>query len=103
MDLIAVDIRSVFFRSDTFPTEMTQVGRLVSGLVSNSIVIAGVIFLFLLLFGGLSIIIGAGQSNPQKAAQRKSAATAALIGFLLIFFAYWIVKAVEIIFGTRIL
>jgi hypothetical protein len=70
--------------------------------LSNAIVIAGIILLFLLLFGGLSVIMGAGQSNPQKTAQGKSALTSAVIGFIIIFFAYWIIRAIEIITGATI-
>jgi hypothetical protein len=104
MNSLAVDIRQYFFRdSDTFPTETGQVGGLVSAFMSNAIVLAGIILLFLLFFGGFSYISGAGKSDPQRAAQGKAAITAAIIGFLLIFFSYWIIKAVELMFGMTIL
>jgi hypothetical protein len=104
MDKLSVNIRDFFFSpGDDFPQEVGETGSLVSAMISNAIIIAGVILLFLLLFGGFSFIIGAGQGNPQKAAQGKSALTAALIGFIIIFFAYWIIRVVEVITNTNIL
>lgn len=78
-------------------------GGLVSIILSNAIIIAGIILLFLLIFGGISIIMGAGQGNPEKSAKGQKAVSSALIGFLLIFAVYWIIQIVEVIFGFSIL
>lgn len=75
---------------------------LVSAILSNAIIFAGVIMLFLLLFGGVSIIIGAGQDDPAKAAQGKKAATAAVIGFFIIFTTYWLIEILDFVFGGAI-
>jgi hypothetical protein len=75
----------------------------VSIFLSNAIVIAGVIMIFLLIFGGISIIMGAGQDNPETAARGKQAATTAVIGFILIFAAYWIIQIIEFMTGLEIL
>ena len=75
----------------------------ISIILSNAVVIAGIILLILLIFGGLSVIIGAGQNNPEKAAQGQKAITSAIIGFLIIFAAYWIVYWSQQIFGFNIL
>jgi hypothetical protein len=74
----------------------------VSVILFNAIIIASIILLFLLVFGGISMIIGAGQSNPESTAKGKKAVTSALIGFLIIFTAYWIVQIVERIAGFSI-
>lgn len=76
---------------------------LVSIILSNAIIIAGVIVLFLFIGGGISIIAGAGQDNPERAARGKQAVTAAAIGFIIIFASYWIIQVVEIITGLDIL
>lgn len=76
-----------------------SIGGLVSSFVGAAIVISGVIMLFLFVFGGISIIAGAGQSNPESVARGKKALTAALIGFIIIFTSYWIVRIIELIFG----
>lgn len=83
--------------------ELTDVGTLASSILSTAIAIAGVILLILLIFGGISIIAGAGDNDPQRVARGKQAATAAVVGFLLIFGAYWIIQAIELIFGLNIL
>ena len=46
------------------------------------------------------MIAGAGQDNPERAAKGKQAATSALIGFIIIFAAYWIIRLIEIITGV---
>ena len=47
--------------------------------------------------------MGAGEDNPEKAKKGKQAITAALIGFMIIFCSYWIIKIIEIITGVSIL
>ncbi len=100
MNQIAVDIGT------TFGSPFGQgkgLGDLVSVVLSNVLVIAGIVLLFFFIFGGISMIAGAGQDNPEKAAKGKQAATAALIGFIIIFAAYWIIQIVEKITGLDIL
>lgn len=80
--------------------QTTGLGDLVSVIVSNALVIAGVILLFFFIFGGISMIAGAGRDNPEQAAKGKQAVTSALIGFIIVFAAYWIVRLIEIITGV---
>jgi hypothetical protein len=75
----------------------------VSVILSNSVAIAGVMLLFLLIFGGISIMIGSGSGNKEDVGKGKKAVTAAIAGFLIIFCAYWIIRIVEIITGYSIL
>ena len=100
MEKIAVDI------GESFGSPFGQtygLADLVSVILSNAIVVAGIILLFLLIFGGVSMIIGAGQDNPEAAGKGKQAATAAVIGFIIIFAAYWIIQIIETITGLDIL
>lgn len=87
----------------TFGSPFTQVGPLISVILFNAYIIAGVIVLFLLVFGGLGIIIGAGSGDKQRVGQGRQALTAAIIGFLIIFASYWIIQLVEVITGFCIL
>lgn len=75
----------------------------VSIVVSNAIIIAGVILLFLLVGGGIAMIAGAGQGNPETAAKGRQAVTSAAIGFAIIFVSYWIIQIIEVITGFAIL
>lgn len=100
MNKLAVDIGSTF--SSPFGQEK-GIGSLVSVIISNALVIAGIILVFFFVFGGISMIAGAGQDNPEKAAKGKQAATSALLGFIIIFAAYWIIRIIESITGLNIL
>ena len=95
---MAVNIIDVFSPAKTFPT----LGDLVNVLVRNIFVVAGVLLFLLLIFGGFQVIVKAG-NEPEEAAKGKNAMTAALIGFALIFAAYWIAQILQIIFGVGIL
>jgi hypothetical protein len=98
--LAAVDIGTSF--GSPFGQSL-GVGNLVSIILSNAVVLAGVIMLFLMLIGGFGIIMGAGQDNPETAAKGRKAVTAAVIGFIIIFASYWIIKIVETITAVKIL
>ncbi len=89
---------SIFPPVKTFP----DIGTLVNVLVKNVFVIAGVLLFVLLIFGGLQFIISAGGGDEQGVGKGKNAITAALVGFILIFAAYWIVQIIEFITGVKI-
>lgn len=95
----AVDISQEFQPATRFGT----VGELVSVLLSNAYVLAGLLLFILLIFGGFTLIMGAGGGDPQKAEQGKKAVTAAVVGFLIIFLSYWIMKIIETVTGVQIL
>lgn len=85
--------------SDNFPT----IGSLISIILKNSLTVIGVILLVLLISGGLMFIIGAGSNDSKKSAQAKSVITDALIGFAVVFLAYFIIQIVETVTGLNIL
>ena len=79
------------------------IGKIISGLLQNVYVLAGILLFILLIIGGFIFIIGAGNDNPEQVKKGKQALTAALIGFAIIFCSYWIIKIIEIITGLDIL
>ena len=85
--------------STTFPT----INSFLSVLLRNSLTLIGVIMLGLLISGGLMFIIGAGSDDSKKSAQGKAIITDAVIGFCVVFLAYFIVQIVEVITGLKIL
>lgn len=93
-----IPISEVFPPAKTFPT----LGDLINVLVKNIFVLAGVLLFVLLIFGGLKFIVSAGSGDEQEIAKSKNAITAALIGFLIIFAAYWIVQIIGHISGVKI-
>lgn len=86
-----------------FVDQFSSPGALISIILKNVYMIAGVLLLFLLIFGGISVILGAGQKDPKKTGQGAKAVTAALTGFLIIFASYWIIQIVQYITGLEIL
>lgn len=93
----AVDLKTVF------KSPFENLGDLISVLIPNVLVLAGVILLFLLIFGGFSFIINAGKGDSQGAGKGKQMVTWTIIGFILIFAAYWIIQIIEYITGIPIL
>lgn len=47
------------------------------------------------------MIAGAGNQNPEQTAKGRQAVTSAVIGFVVVFAAYWIVRLIEEILGAR--
>lgn len=78
-------------------------GSFISTLLPNVYIIAGVILLILLIFGGFTYIVNAGKQKPEGVQKGQNAIGAALIGFLLIFISWWIIQLIEIITGIEIL
>lgn len=97
MNKLAVDIGTEF--GSPLGRNIT-IGNLVSSVVSGAIAIAGIIIIFLLIMGGIGIIAGAGSENPEQVAKGKQAITWAVIGFIIVFVAYWIIRIIEIITGV---
>ncbi len=98
--LAAVNIGSTF--NSPFGQSKT-LGDLTSLVVRGGFVIAGVLILFFILFAGFQIIAGAGTNDPKSAEQGKQAATAAALGFVIVFVAYWIVRLIEVLTGASLI
>lgn len=79
------------------------IGKLVSVVVSNAVVFAGIIMFVLILIGGVGVMVSAGKNDPQGAAKSKTLLTSAVVGFIIVFASYWIIKIIEIITGVPIL
>jgi len=63
--------------------------------------IAGLILFFMLIFGGFTIFTSTG--NEEKINQGKGMIVNALVGFIIIFAAYWIIQFLEFTLGISIL
>ncbi len=90
--------------SDYYKTpfgELKGLGDLAGLILQSAIIIAGVIFLFLIAGAGFKIITGAGNNDPKSAGQGKQAFTYAIIGFFIIFATYWIIRIVEEMVGVK--
>ena len=79
---------------------LTSPGAIVSRLLQFAFPLAGLILFAELVWGGFEMLIGATGKGIEAGKQR---VTNALIGFILLFVAYWIFQIVEVIFGVVIL
>jgi hypothetical protein len=104
MNKLAVDIGTEFLGgSNANLKDPSGVGVYVTNIITGAISIAGIILLFFLILGGIGMISGAGKNDPKTVETGKKAATSALIGFIVVFSAYWIVKLIETITGLNLL
>lgn len=78
---------------------LTGIGGIVTLFLNIAFILAGLILLFFFILGGIGMISSAGQSDPQKAEQAKKTITSAVIGFVIIFVSYWIVKLIGQLLG----
>lgn len=79
---------------------LSSINGIINTLVPIIITIAGLILFIMLIAGGFQMLTSA--SNPEAAKAGQQRITTALVGFLIIFAAYWIVQIVEIVLGINI-
>jgi len=77
----------------------TGISEIVSLFLRVAFALAGIILLFFIVLGGIGMISSAGQNDPGKAEQSKKTITSAIIGFIIVFASYWIVKLVGQLLG----
>jgi len=76
-------------------THLNSIGGLISTILPNVFVVAGLIIFFFIVLGGFTMITNAG--NPDKQKEGSQMLTGALIGFAIIFGAYWLVQLIGLI------
>ena len=82
-------------------SKWTNISQIVSRLLIYIFPIAGILTFIFLLYGGFHLIIA--QGNEEGIREAKAKITNAIIGFLIVFLAYWIVQILEIILGVQLL
>ena len=104
MKYLAINIGTTLLqdtRGDLY--QIDSISRYVASFITGAISVAGIILLFMLIGGGIAMIGGAGKNDPKSMEQGKKAATSALVGFVVVFFAYWIVRLIEAITGLELI
>lgn len=87
---------------DLTPTPgLTSFGALVTVIVKNAFLFAGIISFFLMVFGGYTVITSAG--DAKKAEQGKAALTGAVTGLLLVIGSFFIIQLIHVVTGIEIL
>ncbi len=95
----AVDISTVFAPASTF----NDFGSIVTVVVKNAVVFAGIISFILLILGGFGVIVGAGSGDTKKLEQSKKAITGSVVGLLIVVLSVLIVQIIATITGADIL
>jgi hypothetical protein len=93
-----VDIGTAFAPAKSFNT----IGSLVSVIVKNAFMLAGVIAFVLLVIGGFGMIAGAG-GDSKSLEKGKQAVTGAVIGLIVIIGSFWIIQIIEVLTGKTLL
>lgn len=77
--------------------KITSIADLIGRLIPFFILFAGIGMLLMLIFGGFQLLMGG--SDPKQIEMGKKRITYSIIGFIVIFLAYWFVQAAALIFG----
>lgn len=78
-----------------------KIGDIVSALLPYIFTISGIILLLYLIYGGFQYMMSRGDPKAMQAAQGKI--TTAIIGFVIVFIAYWLVQLLGRILGIEII
>lgn len=78
----------------------SSVGDIISALLPYVYVIAGLSLLYMLVSGGITLMTAAG--NPGKTKEGYGKLQAGMIGFVIIFIAYFVTQIVEVVLGVKI-
>jgi hypothetical protein len=92
-----VRIDEVFTPAKDFRT----LGDVVSVVVQNAFVLAGIIAFVLLIASGFGIIASAGSGDTKKLEQGKKAITGAVLGLIIIVGSFWIIQIIETLTGMQ--
>jgi hypothetical protein len=78
-----------------------KITDILTALLPYVFVFAGLTLFIFLIIGGFGMLTSAGSPDKMKAAQGKI--TSAIIGFIIIFISYWLMRILEIMFGIQII
>lgn len=74
---------------------LNSIGTFISTILPNIFVVAGVIIFFFIFLGGFTMITSAG--NPEKQKEGSQMITGAVLGFVIIFGAFWIAQLIGLV------
>lgn len=82
--------------------EFTSFGQLVSVIVQNATVIAGIICFILIVLGGFAVITGAGGGDSKKLQQGQKTITGAIAGLIIVVASVWLMEILGKISGLPV-
>lgn len=97
--IFAVNLQDTSETFKSFPS----FGTLVTIVVRNAFVLAGIISFLLLVFGGFSVIMAAGSGDTKELERGQKTITYAILGLILVVTSYWIVQIIEKVSGVNLI
>ncbi|PIZ48041.1 hypothetical protein COY29_04340 [Candidatus Woesebacteria bacterium CG_4_10_14_0_2_um_filter_39_14] len=88
------------FPNATYGTSVT-IGKIISDILPYVFWVTGILLLVYLLLGGLQLMFAAG--DPKKVQGAWGKITNAVIGFVIIFVAYWVTQLIGKVFNIEII
>lgn len=85
----------------TGKVDSSSLGGLIGSFLPYLLTIAGLILFAMLVAGGFTMLAGAADKEAQE--KGKKQITSALLGFFVIFLAYWLAQILQVIFKVNIL
>lgn len=102
MSVFAVSIGDAFkLGGKSMPGVFSTLSSLINVLLPNIFLLSGLIAFLFLIFGGVIVIVNAG--NAEKTKQGSQIITASLAGLVLILVSYWLIQIVSILTGIPVL
>lgn len=80
-------------------TGIGTLGDLVTWLVPKVLIVAGMIFFFLIVFAGVSMLTAAGSQDPAAKEKWRAILTQGFIGLIIVFAAFWIMQLINYVTG----
>ena len=93
-----IDLQDV--GSDFAGLKDLTIPNIVSGLIKMALVVAAIVFFFILVVGGIKWIASGGDKAQTEAARNQI--TAALVGLVIVFAAWAIIALIQTFFGINI-
>lgn len=102
---VPFEIRSQYFLEHPFASGAFEdnLGAVISLILPNLMMIAGVYFLFLIIYGGYLLIVYGGKMNsPGVVEKGKNSITYGVIGLLLVIAGYFILSIISTVTGINL-
>ena len=77
-----------------------NLGLVIADLLKYVFIFAGLAMLLFLILGGFELMTSGGDAKAIKSGQEK--VTNALVGFIVVFIAYWLTQLLQVVFNLRI-
>jgi hypothetical protein len=95
------DVKIPGYQGTDFEFIDKNVADIIGSLFNYLLPLAGILMFAMIVYGGLTLMLSGG--NPEGVKEGTNKILFGVVGFIVVFTAYWIIKIIEIIFGIQIL